>query len=181
MDLFIWDVILSSVMSINSFTTPIVWPSSVEFVVSFRKSSGCLFIVVVSYGSYPHITLSINPIPVVSFANGPIWSKLIARSSNPCLDTIPYVGLNPITPQCDAGFLIEPPVSDPSVISHIFAAIAAAEPPLDPPGICPGAFGLFVGPYIEVSVELPAANSSIFVRPIITPSSSSIRLITVAL
>ena len=89
--------------------------------------------------------------------------------------------MNPITPQCDAGFLIEPPVSEPKAISHMLAATAAAEPPLEPPGICPKALGLFVGPYIEVSVELPAANSSMFVNPIITPSSSKILFITVAL
>ena len=42
--------------------------------------------------------------------------------------------LNPTTPQKAAGCLIEPPVSVPIEASQSFAATAAAEPPLDPPG-----------------------------------------------
>ena len=45
------------------------------------------------------------------------------------------------------------------------AATAAAEPPLLPPGTLPGSRGLRVGPKAEFSVELPMANSSMFVLP----------------
>ena len=68
----------------------------------------------------------------------------MARSRSPCLETRPYVGLNPITPQWDAGFRIEPPVSDPILRSHISDATATALPPLEPPGILPIAAGFSV-------------------------------------
>ena len=51
-----------------------------------------------------------------------------------------------MTPQCDAGFLMDPPVSEPNAISHIPAATAAALPPDEPPGILPKALGFWVGP-----------------------------------
>ena len=102
--------------------------------------------VVHSVSSYFAMVFRASAIPLTSFANGPIWSRLIERSSKPCLETAPYVGLNPTTPQCDAGFLMEPPVSDPIDISHISAAIAAAHPPDEPPGILPIAAGFCVGP-----------------------------------
>ena len=75
---------------------------------------------------------------------------------------------------------MDPPVSEPRARSHILAAIAAALPPLDPPGMRPGAAGLSVWPKHDVSVELPAANSSILVIPIMIPSSAFIRRVTVA-
>jgi hypothetical protein len=44
-----------------------------------------------------------------------------------------------IEPQNDAGIRIEPPVSLPSAKSQALAAVAAAEPDDEPPGIRPGA------------------------------------------
>ena len=41
----------------------------------------------------------------------------------------------PVTPQKEAGCLIEPPVSVPVAKAHKFAFTAAAEPPEDPPGL----------------------------------------------
>ncbi len=82
-------------------------------------------------------------------------------------------------PQCDAGLLIEPPVSVPNAISHIFAATAAPEPDELPPGILSQA-GFFVAPNIEFSPEEPHAKQSIFVIPIIIPSSAFIFAITSA-
>src|SRR3972149_5484556 len=115
-----------------------------------------------------------------SLAIGPIWSKLMARSIKPYLGTRPYVGFKPTTPQCDAGFLMLPPVSLPSARSQKFAATAAALPEEEPPGILPKAAGLFVAPKQDVSPELPQANSSMFVIPIIIPSSPFILSTTVA-
>ena len=40
----------------------------------------------------------------------------------------------PITPQNDAGCLIEPPVSEPNDAIHNPSATATAEPPDEPPG-----------------------------------------------
>ena len=48
------------------------------------------------------------------------------------------------------------------------ALTAAADPPLEPPGVRVKSQGLKVGPYPEFSVDEPIANSSIFVLPRIT-------------
>ena len=74
----------------------------------------------------------------------------------------------PTTPQKDAGCRIEPPVSEPKDAKHNPAATEAALPPELPPGTLVISHGFNVGPNAEVSVELPIANSSIFVFPIIT-------------
>jgi len=72
-------------------------------------------------------------------------------------------------------------VSEPSVKSARFAAIAAAGPELEPPGIRSGLFGFFVGPNAEVSPDAPQANSSMFSIPISIASWDRSLLTTVAL
>ena len=47
----------------------------------------------------------------------------------------PRVGLRPKRPQQDAGIRIEPPPSLPCATGTMPAATAAAEPPLEPPGV----------------------------------------------
>ena len=74
--------------------------------------------------------------------------------------------MSPTTPQQAAGCRIDPPVSEPSAATQSSAATAAAEPPLDPPGIAARLQGFRVGPKADVSVEEPIANSSMFVLPI---------------
>ena len=59
-------------------------------------------------------------------------------------ETLPYVGFIPTTPQWDAGWRTEPPVSEPMAPMHMSADTAAADPPLDPPGILSGSQGLRV-------------------------------------
>ncbi len=81
------------------------------------------------------------------------------------------MGLKPITPQWEDGFLIEPPVSEPRLASQNSAATDAAEPDDEPPGILSLAEGLRVGPKQDVSPEDPHANSSMFAVPIIIASS----------
>jgi hypothetical protein len=71
---------------------------------------------------------------VISLVMGPIWSSDEANATRPYLDTNPYVGFIPTTPQNAAGCLIEPPVSEPSANTDIPAATEAAAPPLEPPG-----------------------------------------------
>src|SRR5436853_4603261 len=83
----------------------------------------------------------------------------------PYRETVPYVGRSPTLPQSADGCLIEPPVSEPSAHGARPAVTAAAEPPPEPPGTRVGSHGLCVGPYAEVSVEEPIANSSVFVLP----------------
>ena len=60
---------------------------------------------------------------------------------------------------------MDPPVSEPSPSGVNPAATAAAEPPLLPPGTLLVSRGLRVAPKAEFSVELPMANSSMFVLP----------------
>ena len=88
------------------------------------------------------------------FANGPIWSKDEAWAIKPYLETAPYVGHNPTTPQRDAGCLIEPPVSDPNVKQASFAATAAAEPPELPPATLVLSCGFLVTPNAEFSCRI---------------------------
>ena len=61
----------------------------------------------------------------------------------------------------DAGRSIEPPVCDPIATGNIRAATPAAEPLLEPPGVCPAFQGLRVG---EGS---PLANCVVTVLPMI--------------
>src|SRR5206468_11855928 len=67
--------------------------------------------------------------------------------------------LNPITPQKADGRTIEPIVCVPGAAGQRPAATAAAEPLLDPPGVCSGFQGLRVGPGAN------QANSVVTVLP----------------
>ena len=80
-----------------------------------------------------------------SFVIGPIWSSDDANATNPYLETNPYVGFNPTTPQKLAGSLIEPPVSLPNAHGTMLLATAAALPPDDPPGTLFRFHGFLVG------------------------------------
>ena len=64
----------------------------------------------------------------------------------PYLETLPYVGLSPVSPQKAAGCRIDPPVSVPVAIGAKPAATAAADPPEDPPGTRSKFQGFKVGP-----------------------------------
>src|SRR5262249_7090392 len=90
------------------------------------------------------------------------------------------VGLRPTIPHIAAGCRMDPPVSDPSAAGTTRAATAAAEPPLDPPGVRSSAHGFRTGPNAEFSFEDPIANSSQFVFPITTAPAVSRRSMTVA-
>src|SRR5688572_32953626 len=77
-------------------------------------------------------------------------------------------------PQNAAGWRIDPPVSEPRARGTQPAATAAADPPLEPPGVRSVAHGLRTGPYAEFSFDDPMANSSQFVLPtMIAPADSS--------
>ena len=113
-------------------------------------------------------------------AMGPIWSSDDAKASRPYLETRPYVGFSPTTPHSAAGWRMEPPVSEPSASGTMRAATAAAEPPLDPPGIRSICQGFLVGPKAEFSVDDPIANSSQLVLPTTTAPAASSRSMTAA-
>src|SRR5205823_7421390 len=63
------------------------------------------------------------------------------------------VGLSPKRPQQEAGIRMDPPPSVACAMGTMPAATAAAEPPLEPPELCPGFQGLRVGPKRRGSVE----------------------------
>jgi hypothetical protein len=107
-------------------------------------------------------------------------SKEEANATSPYLETRPYVGLSPTTPQNAAGWRIDPPVSDPRAAVDIPARTETAAPPLDPPGTRVSSCGSFARPNAEFSVEDPIANSSIFVLPMIIASAARRRWTTVA-
>ena len=66
---------------------------------------------------------------------GPAWSRNHESGAMPARLTTPYVGLKPTQPQKLAGIRMLPPVSVPMVPAASRAAMAAPEPPLDPPGM----------------------------------------------
>ena len=105
------------------------------------------------------------------------------RTDMPCqpsaagaLDTRPRAGLSPNSPQHEAGMRIEPAPSEPNAAPTRPAATAAAEPPLDPPGVCPSDHGLRVVPNASVSVNGCAVSSGTWVLPMtIAPAARSRR------
>src|SRR5213079_1637981 len=74
----------------------------------------------------------------------------------------------PTTPQNDAGWRTDPPVSEPSAAGTAPAATSAAEPPDEPPGTRVLSNGWSERPYAECSVDEPMPNSSQFVFPAIS-------------
>ena len=60
---------------------------------------------------------------------------------------------------------IDPPPSPPPAIGTIPAATAAADPPLEPPGVCSVAQGLRQGPQSSGSVTGRRPHSGRFVLP----------------
>ena len=90
------------------------------------------------------------------------------------------MGLKPTTEQKLAGFLTEPPVSDPSDVMHSKALTDTALPPDEPPGTYSVFHGFLLGPNALNSVLKPIANSSRLVFPIIMASSDFSLEITVA-
>ena len=135
---------------------------------------------VASCGSWPAMVLSSTAQSFTSFVRGPAWSRDDANATMPYLETLPYVGFSPTTPQHDAGWRIEPPVSVPTDAAHSPAATLAAEPPLEPPGTRSMSHGFFVTTNAEFSVDEPMANSSILFFPKITAPASLSFFMTVA-
>src|SRR3954470_10202925 len=100
--------------------------------------------------------------------NRPTVSRDQENGFRPGVGSAPYDGLNPTTPQYDAGRITEPPVCVPTASGTRPAATAAAEPADDPPGVRPAAFGL------SVRVGFRKANSVVVVLPTTTPPARRI-------
>src|SRR5690242_2610597 len=86
----------------------------------------------------------------------------------PYLLTRPKVGFSPVTPQYDAGMRIEPPVSLPMAMKTMPEATAAADPPLDPPGMHATSHGLRTVPRCGLFDVIPYASSCMPHLPTIT-------------
>ena len=87
-------------------------------------------------------------------------------------DTRPRDRRSPNSPQHAAGMRIEPPPSVPVAIGTMPEAIAAAAPPLDPPGTWSTFHGLLVRPLARESVTAFSANSGRLVLPKTTSPAS---------
>ena len=96
--------------------------------------------------SHPAMTLRSIALSVTLRVIGPQVSKVRPRGMIPAMGTRPIVGLIPTVPQAEEGILTEPPVSVPSVASAVAFAIAAAEPPLQPPQNLFRSHGFRLGP-----------------------------------
>src|SRR5437764_9125173 len=95
-----------------------------------------------------------------SKANGPTED-----GKCPVAGILPGVGLSPQIPLKCAGTRIDPPPSLPIPPAEQQAAIAAASPPLDPPGVRSRFHGLFVRPYSALCVSHAMRNSGTVVFP----------------
>src|SRR5688500_6883269 len=110
----------------------------------------------------------------------PMLSRDDANATKPYREMRPYVGLNPTTPQSDAGCRTEPPVSEPSAARTTPEATATADPPELPPGTRAVSHGFLAAPNAELSFDEPIANSSMFVFPTTIAPASFRRRIAVA-
>src|SRR5256886_9890603 len=88
------------------------------------------------------------------------------------LEIRPRAGLNPTTPQHEAGIRTPPPPSPPWARPQSPAATAAAAPPLEPPAVRLLSTGLRAGGNIGPSVTGRVPNSDAFVFPRMTAPSS---------
>src|SRR4030088_3781162 len=77
---------------------------------------------------------------------GPAVSWLCAIGMIPARLTRPSVGLIPTIPLTDDGHTIEPSVSVPIPIAHMFAETAAAVPELEPHGFRSSTYGFLACP-----------------------------------
>lgn len=88
----------------------------------------------------------------------------------------PWVVRKPTAPKNAAGVLREPPKSLLVASQHCLGARAAAEPPLEPPAVLPGAGGEVVVGNSSLKIWDPAPNSGTLVFPTTTaPIDSRIR------
>src|SRR5436309_10743289 len=77
----------------------------------------------------------------------------------------PGVGLSPQMPLKCAGTRMDPPPSLPAPPAEHPEAMAAASPPLDPPGVRERSQGLLVRPYRRLSVSHAISSSGVLVTP----------------
>src|SRR5690606_27769951 len=86
-------------------------------------------------GSSPAITASASAQSATLFAIGPMLSRAYESGNPPSVGTRYWLGFHPTMPQSAAGMRVEPPVSEPMVISDMPSATATAPPEDEPPGM----------------------------------------------
>ena len=101
-------------------------------------------------------------------ASGPLQVSPLNASGSGQVEIRPRCGLMPTSPVQAAGMRTEPAPSDPSAAGTSPAATAAAEPPLDPPGVWSRFHGLRVCPNAGPSVNGHCPSSDVLVLPTIT-------------
>src|SRR6516164_9514213 len=130
-----------------------------------------------SAGSKPLIAARTSPASSTARQIGPILSRDQQRDIAPARDTRPNVGRKPTVPQRAHGATMEPNVSVPIVKAARPAAVAAAEPALDPRDPSSVFQGLRVWPPYQMS---PKARAPTLVLPSRTPPAAVSRRITSA-
>jgi hypothetical protein len=120
---------------------------------------------------------AMGPIVLIQPRSGGSAAAGAPGGANPFCGTVFAVGRSPYTPQNAAGMRIEPTRSEPQSRNVSPAATAAADPPLEPPGLRVGACGLFVRPYSSFAVCAKSASIvATFVLPTrIAPAARSRR------
>ena len=109
-------------------------------------------------------------------ASGPPTSWVTESGTMPAILDSPFVGRSPTRLFTEDGIRIDPQVSEPIPAAARLAAMAAAVPPLDPPGLRDGSYGFRVCPKAEPTVVIPEASSCRLDLPMITaPASRSFR------
>eukprot|EP00966_Prymnesium_polylepis_P215769 4996229-Prymnesium_polylepis.1 len=122
-------------------------------------------------GAPPASTLSSSAQQLIELASGPTESSVCESGKTPSRGTRACVGLKPVMPQSADGIRIEPRVSDPMLATHMPSVTATAAPHELPPGMRPPdsrSYGFLGVPKCGLRPTPPNANSTVFVRPIIT-------------
>src|SRR2546425_363670 len=133
-----------------------------------RKRSPGSAMAIGERGSGPAIVLSIRATSATVRAMGPGTCSVDHGVSVGHGGTRPGAPRRPTTLQKLAGLRREPPVAVPLAIGTMPQAGATAEPPLEPPHVFVGSYGLSVRPKTSLNVCEPAPNSGVLVLPMVT-------------
>src|SRR5689334_9317170 len=107
-----------------------------------------------------------KPASATVLVSGPYTDvALVSQIAEGPIGIRPCVGLKPKAPQKLAGRRIEPPPSLAVTRASTPLAIAAAEPPLDPPGVRARSHGEHVNPCTKFLVRTIWPNSGVLVFP----------------
>src|SRR3954452_10270706 len=127
-----------------------------------------------SRASYPVMRSSMAAASRTDRVIGPTCDK-VPKALGGYSGTRPYVGLSATVPVKAAGIRTDPPPSVPTDQAPMPSATAAADPPLEPPGVVARSQGLRVTLYLNESVTPFQENSGVVVLPRMTAPASRSR------